>query len=195
MIPKTRKRQLLNSRERSAPFFKVPVENREPGKYPTRTWGGFPMQGGAILRRLSGEPPIDSSPPASGSSWEEASIQFRDKKLHSGRRPTRNPTRAIRRRYQASPETFARGANRVAAGGNTNWFRTRGPRGASCSRLRPDSVVPLARVAVVSSLPASRDSIFSSRAPICHSGIVKNPTSNALPSLHGRNTRTYPSEQ
>lgn len=79
------------------------------------------------------------------------------KKLNMVRRSqTDNSGVVIRQRYHESPVPTVIVANRLSLGGNRNWFRYLGPRGAFGLSLEADSAVPLARAVVLYTSRLSR---------------------------------------
>lgn len=119
-------------------------------------------KGGAILRPVSRQPPIDSPPPGATA---RRRFNSRTKKASGGRSQPCNSCDYIGLKFCITHNSTARSANRKSRGGSWYQFQFRGQRGVVDSGLRADSAVPLARAVVVLIL-----------AGPCHQGTLGDPT-------------------
>lgn len=103
-------------------------------------------KGGAILRPVSGQPPIDSPPPDTTS---RRRFNSRTKKAPDGRHRSYNSRVCIGSTFRITHEPAVDSANPAPLGGSWNQFQFRGQRGVVDSSLWADSIVPLAHAVVV----------------------------------------------
>jgi len=103
-------------------------------------------KGGAILRPVSGQPPIDSSPPDTTS---RRRFNSRTKKAPDGRHHPCNSRVRIGPIFHITHEPAMGSANQASLGGSWNQFQSHEQRGVVDSSLWADSIVPLAHAVVV----------------------------------------------
>lgn len=126
-------------------------------------------KGGAILRPVSGQPPIDSPPLGTAG---RRRFNSRTKKASGGWHRPYNSRARIGPTFRITHELAVGSANCALLGGSWNQFQFRGQRGVVDSSLEADSIVPLAHAAVV----LTSRSLLSrkSRRPACHAHVFGN---------------------